>query len=156
MAVNSGDWKSVSGDLEIEIGMDSCAAESVIPPDYVDAPITESEGSRRGVFYRGAGGDKIFNEGEQRVEFFTERNDLMALTFQVAKVPRPLASLMKLIKHGNRVVLDEEGSYLMHKATGTVTPIREKRGVFIMHARIKKNMKAKSKISPTGFARQGS
>ena len=67
------------GELEIDIGMDSCAAE----------------GSCEAMFYRGTSGDNIFNEGEKRVQFLNERGRLMAMTFQVAKVTRPLASLLK-------------------------------------------------------------
>ena len=82
-------------ETEIDTGMDSCAAEFVIPPGLVNSLVRPSEGSRKGMCYRGASGDNIFNEGEQRFQFLNERGRLMAMTFQVARVTRPLASLLK-------------------------------------------------------------
>lgn len=156
MPVHEGNDGDSQDGVDLEIGMDSCAAECVIPPGLVDAPVTESEGSKRGVFYRGAGGDKIYNEGEQRVEFFNENGQLMAMNFQVARVTKPLASLLKMTKKGNRIVLDEDGSYVVHKPTGVVTPIREKRGVFVMRVRVRgRGAKTKGKANNSGFARLG-
>ena len=54
-------------EMDVDICMDFCAAEFVIPLGLVNSPVRPSEGSRKGRFYRGASGDNIFNECEQRV-----------------------------------------------------------------------------------------
>ena len=43
---------------------------------------------------------------------------LSSIEFNVADVRKPLASAAKMVKSGNRVVLDAEGSFIMNKATG--------------------------------------
>ncbi len=43
---------------------------------------------------------------------------LSAIEFSVADVKKPLASAAKMVKNGNRVILDHEGSFIMKKATG--------------------------------------
>ena len=116
--------------------MDSCAAEFVIPPGLVNSSVRSSECSRKGRFHGGARGDNTFNEGEQRVQFLSERTKLMAMTFQVAKVRTPLTSLVRITKAGNRIILDSEGSYVVHKESEIKTPLREQQGVFVMRARL--------------------
>ena len=122
-----GDNEPQDREQVIDVGMNSCAAEFVIPPGLVNAPVRPSEGSRDDLFYRRTSGDSIFNEGEQRVQFLNERGKLMAMTLQVAKVTRPLASLLKMTKAGNRIILDSEGSYVLHKESRIKTPICEKK-----------------------------
>ena len=67
-------------------------AEFVIPLGHDTSLVWPSEGSRTGMFYRGANGDNRLKECEQR-------GRLMAMTFQVAKVTRPLASLLRKSNH---------------------------------------------------------
>ena len=43
---------------------------------------------------------------------------MSAIEFNVAEVRKPLASAVKMVKANNRVVLDEEQSYIENKATG--------------------------------------
>ena len=66
-------------------------------------------------------------EGEQRVQVLNEQGKLMAMTFQVPKVTRRLVSLLKMTKAANRIILDGDGSYVLHKESGIKTPIREKK-----------------------------
>ena len=47
----------------------------------------------------------------------------MAVT--AAPVARPLASVKKTMRAGHVVVFDEEGSFLMNKATGEIKYLRE-------------------------------
>ena len=59
-------------EMDMDICMAFCAAEFV---GLVNSPVRPSEGSRKGRFYRGASGDNIFNECEQRVQFLNEQED---------------------------------------------------------------------------------
>ena len=54
------------------------------------------------------------------------------MTFQLADVTKPLASVRKMCGVGNRVVFDEAGSYIECKATGARTPIRKDEGTYVV------------------------
>jgi hypothetical protein len=49
---------------------------------------------------------------------------------QVAGVKKPLASVRKMCKAGNRVVFDDEGDYVQNKASGTKIPITQEDGTY--------------------------
>ena len=48
----------------------------------------------------------------------------------VTEVDDALLSVSKLVKAGNKVVFDEDGSYIEHKISGEVTPLIEQRGLY--------------------------
>ena len=50
----------------------------------------------------------------------------------MAKVNKPLASVGKLLDTGHRVVLDEDGSYVLNTRTRDIMRIRRERGVFVL------------------------
>ena len=52
----------------------------------------------------------------------------MAMSFQVGGVPKALGAVSRIVGSGNRVIFDhpnDGGSYIEHKATGKVTPLRQ-------------------------------
>ena len=53
------------------------------------------------------------------------------LNLRVAQISKPLASGAKVVKAGNRVVLDAAGSYIQSKSTGDITPLRIEQDVFV-------------------------
>jgi len=53
------------------------------------------------------------------------------MTFNVAKVSKPLAAAGKVVDAGNRVVLDQHGSYIEHVETGERLHLRKERGVYV-------------------------
>ena len=113
-------------------------------------PIAESEGSKKGVHYVAAGGARIPNIGQKRVVFATPQGQVSAMTFQVADINKPLASVSKICKKGHRVVFDDDGSYIEHKSTKKRTMIRERNGVYVLDAWVMPQGEQK-----TGFSRQG-
>ena len=65
------------------------------------------------------------NLGAQRVQAQDEQGQLLPLEFDIAeKVTKPLASVHTIAKTGNRVVFEDDGGYVEHKATGAKTPLR--------------------------------
>jgi hypothetical protein len=56
---------------------------------------------------------------------------LSSIEFNVADVRKPLASAAKMVKNGNRVVLDQAGSYIMNKATGECMEVKVKDETFV-------------------------
>ena len=119
--------------------MDSGATESVTPeglPSNVQT--VEGEASRRGVMYEVANGHQIPNEGEKRFQAVTEEGSERRMVLQVADVNQALLSVSKAMKAGNKVVFDDEGSYIECKRTGEKTWMREKNGMFVMKLWVKR------------------
>ena len=85
--------------------------------------IRETEFSKKGGYYNAANGTKIMNEGEKTINGVNDSGAPASMTFQVGKVNGPLGSVRKMCQSGNRVVFDEEASYIEHKPTGEITPI---------------------------------
>ena len=55
----------------------------------------------------------------------TDDADLAKMELQIADVQKTLGSVKKMCNAGNRVVFDEAGSYIEHKASGKRTPIKD-------------------------------
>ena len=108
-------------------------------------------------------GPKIANEGEQHIEFVTEEGSRGRWTFQLAKVNKPLASVGKLWDTGHRVVLDDDGSYVLNKRTKDVMKVRREKGVFVLDVwlgqdkegdMVMGDAEAGNQIRKSGFSRQ--
>ena len=147
----------------VEITVDSGAAEVVAPTDFADQyPISES--AAKNTRYRSATGKLVQNKGERRVQLLTENGDLSKMTFQLTDVNKPLASAGRITGKGNRIVLDDDGSYIENKATLKRIPLYKKKNVFIMRAWIANPPKSKTasmkksdsdKMDVDGLANQG-
>ena len=54
------------------------------------------------------------------------------MTAQVCDVHRPLMAVKRVCKHGNRVVFDDDGSYVENKTTGERMKIEEDDGDYVL------------------------
>ena len=52
------------------------------------------------------------------------------MKFHVTDTTKPLAAAMSVVKMGNRVVLDMDGSYIENKATGERIVLEEEGGTY--------------------------
>ena len=59
------------------------------------------------------------------------------MTAQVCDVHRPLMSVKRVCKNGNRVVFDDEGSYVENKQTGEKMKIEEDDGDYVLDLWVK-------------------
>ncbi len=108
-----GEWEVVS------IKLDSGAFDWVFNPATASAfAIEETTSSERGLNYVAANGSAINNYGQRRIKGFTGDWAPVEAAVQVADVKRNLASAMKIMKAGNRIVLDEAGSYIEDQQIG--------------------------------------
>ena len=124
---------------QIELAVDSGASESVIPPGMLDCiPTQAGEASRRGVKYEVANGEQIPNEGEKRFTAVTEEGSSKGMVLQVCDVNQGLLSTAKMTKAGNRVVFDEDGSYIENKASGHKTWMKERAGMYMIKLWVKR------------------
>ena len=121
--------------------MDTGAHHNVIPRRMVGRHrIRPSAGSRRGMNYVGAGGEKIANEGEAEFPFESVEGHKTSMLVQIAEVNKPLGSVAYFVDRDYRVVYDknmktgEDLSYMIHKPTKTVYRFRRERNVWILDA----------------------
>ena len=119
--------------------IDSGAAETVLPLSWFkDHKIMETDASRSGVYYRTANGEKVYNKGEKTLTMcHFEGSHHRDMTFQVANVHKALGSANKIVRNGNRIVmdLDDEGndfSFIESKSTGERLWLREREGVYLL------------------------
>ena len=56
---------------------------------------------------------------------------MSSIEFNVADVRKPLASAARMVKSGNRIVLDDEGSYILNKATGETMEVKTHKDMFV-------------------------
>ena len=73
---------------------------------------------RSGVEYEVADGSKIPNLGQKEFLAWTDEGDRRRMKVQVTEVNKALLSVSRIVQAGNRVVFDEEGSYIEDKTTG--------------------------------------
>ena len=91
-------------DVEIEIAADSGASEHVAAD--TDAPtykVEESAGSRSGQHFVGAGGHRMANRGQMKLNMRADNGRKgrdVRTTFQVARATRPLMSVSKICDAG--------------------------------------------------------
>jgi len=58
-----------------------------------------------------------------------------SIRFNVADVQRPLASASKVVSKGNRIVMEDNGSFIQSIATGEKIALRVERGVYVFDAK---------------------
>ena len=92
--------------------------------------IDETQASKNGWYYSAANGSPIKNYGQRSLTGFTDEGFPMEAAVQIAEVKRNLASAMKIVKAGNRIVLDEAGSYIEDKKTGRAIQVQTENGDF--------------------------
>ena len=116
---------------EVDMAVDSGASETVIPEDILpQVDLKPSVGSRKGVLYEVANGERIPNLGEKVVTGLTDQEGLeRAIRAQVCQVNKPLLSVHRLVQAGNTVVFSPDGSYIKD-ANGGELWLREAGGMY--------------------------
>ena len=132
---------------KVQVTVDSGAANSVINGDeYPKVPREESAGSRKGQVYLGPGSEKIPNRGQKKFKVLPGGHKKPKnMTFQDAKVRKPLAAVSGITGKDNIVLFDKKGSFIAPSNCPEVEEIRrliqkikdkialeEKNGVYIM------------------------
>ena len=99
--------------------------------------------SENGGYYTSASGGVIYNEGERDVKGITEDGQEVGMTFQVTKVRGPLGSVRRICEAGNKVVFDDDGSYIENKKSKKRTTIEKVKGVYMLKLWVKKEEQQK-------------
>ena len=118
--------------VEIEVAVDSGATETVMSEATLAGVIDITEGAacKRGVMYEVANGVEIPNLGERTFLGFTEDGGVKGITAQVCAVNKTLMSVSKIASKGNRVVFDDDGSFIEDKTTGERTWMTQVGGMY--------------------------
>merc|ERR1711873_117261 len=86
----------------IKVTADSGAVDHVAPKSTGKKFKTrDTEASKRGMHYIAANGTKIMNQGEKTISGVTEEDVPLNMTWQVAEVKKPLASIGRICDAGN-------------------------------------------------------
>ena len=118
--------------------------------------LQSSPGSRAGVKYNTAGLNQkpLENLGQIKAGLWTEDGQPRSMLFQIADVKKPLGSVSRICAMGHRVVMDDEGSFIEHKATGKRTWLRQEGGVYMLDTWVMKPDEAVA-VMGAGFGRPG-
>ena len=136
--------------VKIESVVDSGAAESVQPVNMVPwVPMMPSEGSKRGQTYTSAGGERLPNLGEKKLEVVTDEGYPATARFQCADVTRALSAVSQMCDQGNRVIFEKMGGYIESLMDGTRTHFNRVNNVYVMELHMEKPVD----VTSTGFAR---
>ena len=128
-----GEWE------EIEMAVDSGATETVVIENMVmSVEVRDGPASRRGVCYEVADGTTIPNLGEKKFTAVSEEGTTRNITAQVCAVNKALLSVKKMARAGNRIVFDEDGSYVEDKVTGERMWMRDEGGMYMLKMWVKK------------------
>ena len=119
------------GSQKCNITIDSGAADSVIPQDMLasEFPLLPKQEGVRSI---AANGNVIGNYGRRNIAFKTQgRSGLNCVTFHVADVKKPLASVSKMVEKGSSVHFTPQGSYILGPK-GERIELQQKGGVYVM------------------------
>ena len=122
-----GKWEA------IEFAVDSGATETVITEDMLPGvELKDGWASKNNVEYEVANGDRIPNMGEKCFSGSTNEGLNRCITAQVCDVNKALMSAKKIVAAGNRVVFEDEGSYIEDKRTNEKIWLREEKGMYML------------------------
>ncbi|CAK0844667.1 unnamed protein product [Prorocentrum cordatum] len=129
----------------IEAAVDSGAAVTIMPEEMrSDHPI-DPDGS--GIEYNAAGGQTVTDKGQRKLQVVTEKWQQRSMKSRAGPVRRMLLAASDLVGHGDRVVLQKNGSYVKHIGTKQRTPLNRANGIFLMKLRAKKNSAPKQQVA---------
>jgi hypothetical protein len=130
--------EGIDGWVELLFAVDSGATEIVVGEDMLNTVKTqEGPAQRRGVVYEVANGVRIPNWGEKRFVGVSNEGIERGMTAQVCDVNKALLSVKKIVAAGNRVVFEDEGSYIQDKMTGQCMCIEEVGGMYMLRMWVK-------------------
>ena len=126
-------WRGIDpqGWMKVECVLDSGASESVCPASMAPHwPTRESAGSRMGLHYTSASGQRMPNQGEQHLPVAFDNGIKTTAIFQIAEVSRPLIGVGRVCEMGNRVIFGSSGGVIVNLSTGKETRFERKEGVY--------------------------
>ena len=139
-AVPTQDPSSALETVVVTVG--SGAYDTVGPPGVgTHSEVRPTEASRAGLHRSAANGSIIKNYGQRVIVGKDETGTTVSLPIQVADVKKVLGSVRETVKAKNRIVFDEDVSYIESKVTGKSIPIEKRGGMHIFNMWVSKQDK---------------
>ena len=124
---NESEW------VEVKSVVDSGATKCVAPRSLADQiPIKESEASKRGLSFQGAGGEKIRNYGTRTIPAMTNEWLPLEMMYDVADVVKPLNSVSQICDGDNTVIFTKHGGWIQNNRSQNVISFPRVSGVYEM------------------------
>jgi hypothetical protein len=137
--------KKMANGHSIKLVMDSGCITTIVPPKAIPA-MKVAKTKDTGKNYRVANGELVPNEGATKLIGETINGDKMAITAQVVKVTKPLASANEIVDAGHWIVMHKEGgiikklseeaqreiSRIIDSQKGSAVPITRESNQFVM------------------------
>ena len=124
---------------ELDMAVDSGATEHVGNEEMLkNIKLEEGEAYKKGVQYEVASGTLIPNLGEKKFVAVTDNGLMRKMKIQICDVNKALMSVKRIARAGNRVVFDDEYSYIEDKATGEHIPLKEEGGMYMLKLWVRK------------------
>ena len=132
MEINNVNGETRGKPRKGKVTVDSGAEDSVWPAPHVCwNKVAASEDSAKGIGFVAANGEKMYNYGTTQVAFKKD-GKVKTMNFSVTDCKKPLASVSKIVDRGNRVVFDDDESYILNKKTGEKILLERERGTYVM------------------------
>ena len=129
--------RKVEGGFEIDLAIDSGAVTTIAPAGAIPGvKPRETEATRRGVTHAVANGGEIKKKGEITLRGIADNGTKTNVIAQASAVTKPLASAREILKGGNRIVMEEEISYIENMKTKKRIPILRRNGMFVVTMKI--------------------
>ena len=129
---DAGEW------TEFETVMDSGAADCVGDEEmFPETVVEESRGSKEGRCFTTASGEEVPNKGQKVVPVVTEEGCSKVMTYQMAKVHKPLTAVGKVCDQDNLCIFGKRGGFIRCNKTGELTKFNRKNGIYVMKLWIK-------------------
>ena len=141
---------------EVEMVMDSGATDTVIGRGVL-TKVKKKKGIAciRRAEYELANGEHMPNLGEKTFSGITCEGTVRETVAQVADVAQNLMSVNTCLRAGNRVVFDEDGSYIENKANGTINWLSKKGDLWTMKLWAKNEQETGDEEAEDSEAEQG-
>ena len=122
---------------EVEMIVDSGTSGTVVGESMIKA--VGATNVKNDVSYKLADGSRIPHIGGKSFKAFTDHGHIGHMIAAVTDVDDALLSVSKVVKAGNRVVFDEDGSYIEHKESGEVTHLTTQGSLYKLKMWVPKN-----------------
>ena len=138
--ITTGNWE------KIPVKLDSGAIGWVFTTEAGKAfPLEPTKASLAGVNYVAANGTTIGNYGQRKIKGYSDEKVPLAVAAQIADVKNNLGSVYRMCQAGNRVMFDEDGSYIENKKTGKKIKVKMENGAFEFDLWVSKAQKVPAK-----------
>ena len=141
----------------VPLKVDSGAVDIVIPKSTATGvPLKETVRSKTGAGFKAANGSHIAHYGQRDVVGYKDQYQGVNMKAQVVDVKSALGSVSQMIKAGNRVHFEVGNCYIEHIASGKITPMVKKDGLFEVGIWVRSGGQAVPRTVPhLDFAGQG-